>query len=151
MIPTLLLLTLALSATGLPTIHGPVTNSLGAVPYRMIMSRDAKILVLPFQTVKNAEVFMNNGHGFEFSQSIPNTLGAFDLGMTDDGTFVYLHLFYHRTILIVKRIDGSYEFFQNISNPAYISSVQPSFDGEYLSVGDQSGAIRIFRLTGQYT
>ena len=150
MIATLLLLTLALRVTGLPTIHGPVANSLGAVPYRIIMSRNAKIVVLPFHTVKNVEVFMNDGHGFEFSQSIPNTLGAFDSGMTDDGTFIYLHLFYHKKILIVKRVDSGYEFFQNISNSAYISSVHPSFDGEYLSVGDQSGAIRIFRLTDQY-
>ena len=96
MIATLLLLTLALRVTGLPTIHGPVTNSLGVVPYRMIMSRDAKILVLPFQTAKNAEVFVNDGHGFEFTQSIPNTLGDYGFGMTDDGTLVYLHLLHHR-------------------------------------------------------
>ena len=45
MIVTAFLLALTLSATGMPVIHGPVTNSLGAAPFDMKMSPDGKLML----------------------------------------------------------------------------------------------------------
>ena len=64
MIATAFLLALVLSASGLPIIHGPVTSSLGADPFEMKMSKDAKIIVVTYGAQKNVEVLRNNGHGF---------------------------------------------------------------------------------------
>ena len=144
-------LILALSVTCLPVVNGPIASSLGNTPYRMAMSKDARLIVLTFATSKNAEVFQNNGYGFEFNQSIPNTVGCYDLAMTEYGTYIYFNKFYAKRVMVFKRIDGNYEFFQNVSNPQLLSSVHSSLDGEYLITGSLYGLIRIFKLTDQYT
>ena len=45
-------------------VHGLVTTSLGVSAFKMMLSRDAGIIVLTFSGVKGLEVFINNGYGF---------------------------------------------------------------------------------------
>ena len=58
---TLYFLGLILSATSLSVVHGPVTNSLGGAPFKMMMSPNAKWIAVTFSHIKDAEVLVNNG------------------------------------------------------------------------------------------
>ena len=130
MIVALTLFVLIFSVTGLPAVHGPIVQSLGASPYAMTMSSDARVIVLTFASLKNAEVFQNNGHGFQYHQTLPNSESSLDITMTKDGTYVYLNSFAERKVLIFKAVGGGYELFQNVLNPSAQASVQCSFKGE---------------------
>ena len=57
----------------------------------MVMSKDVTIIVLSFQVIKDAEVYQNSGHGFQFHQTIPQTLDCYDLATTEDATYLYLN------------------------------------------------------------
>ena len=111
MITALTLFALILSATGLPTVHGPIVQSLGASPYAMAMSSDAWLILLTFGYLKNPEVFQNNGHGFQYHKVLPSSEGSLDIAMTKDGTYVYLNSFSERKMLIFKAVSGGYGFF----------------------------------------
>ena len=116
----------------------------------MMMSKDAQTVLISYSVQKNVEVFKNSGDGFKFSQAIPDSVGTYDLAITGNGTYIYLHRFNQRQIKILKNTDGSFGLFQEISLAGYSTSVSSNLNGKYLFVGGYYGLMRVFELKEIY-
>ena len=65
--------------------------ALANIKYQHYSGKDATIIMLSFHVLTDAEVYQNNGYGFQFHQSIPHNLGCYDFAITEDTTYLYFN------------------------------------------------------------
>ena len=105
--PNRISLLLLILVGSLASIQGPFIIPFTAMPYRMAMSEDGSMIVAIYIVAKEADVFLKTDHGFLHDQTLPLSLGAFDVAITADNSIV-LNIASMTILYYAKGVGGTY-------------------------------------------
>ena len=128
----------------LPEFHGPSECIIGSSASPADISDDGRIILLSFPSVKDAEVYINNGSSYDLYQILTQTMNIGDYSLSSSGNLITLA---NDTDVLIyeKQPTELYSLIQTLSIPSTIYEMKISKNDGNIFIGDQNGIIYIYQ------